>query len=56
LIGDNLESDIAGGKAMGMATILILSGVTRRQDLDGLPAEKMPDRVIEDLTQINDEL
>jgi 4-nitrophenyl phosphatase len=52
LIGDNLEADIAGGKAMGMATILVLSGVARRQDLIGLPASKSPDRVIEDLEKL----
>ena len=52
LIGDNLESDIAGGKAMGMSTILTLTGVTRRVDLVGLSSNLMPDRVIEDLTQI----
>jgi HAD superfamily hydrolase (TIGR01450 family) len=52
LIGDNLEADIAGGKSMGMATILTLSGVARRQDLIGLSPEKTPDAVIEDLTQI----
>ena len=52
LIGDNLEADIAGGKNMGMATILVLTGVARRLDLIGLPMQKSPDRVIDDLTQI----
>jgi HAD superfamily hydrolase (TIGR01450 family) len=52
LIGDNLEADIAGAKAMGMATILTLSGVARRQDLDGRAQASMPDAVIEDLTKI----
>ena len=53
LIGDNLEADIAGAKAMGMATILTLSGVARRQDLVNLPENKKPDAVIEDLTQLS---
>jgi 4-nitrophenyl phosphatase len=52
LIGDNLESDIAGGKKVGMTTILTLTGVARREDLVQLPAEKRPDGVIEDLTGI----
>lgn len=30
LIGDNLESDIAGGLGVGMTTVLLLSGVTTR--------------------------
>lgn len=49
LIGDNLESDIAGARAMGMQAILTLSGVTRRRDLMNLPPEKQPHWVIEDL-------
>jgi HAD superfamily hydrolase (TIGR01450 family) len=51
LIGDNLESDIAGARAMGMQTILTLSGVTRRRDLLNLPAERQPHWVIEDLRE-----
>jgi 4-nitrophenyl phosphatase len=52
LIGDNLESDIAGAKAVGMKTILTLTGVTRRRDLLQAPAEMKPDQVIEDLTEL----
>jgi 4-nitrophenyl phosphatase len=50
LIGDNLESDIAGGKNVGMTTILTLCGISRRDDLPGCPVE--PDGVIEDLTDL----
>jgi 4-nitrophenyl phosphatase len=53
LIGDNLEADIAGGKAMGMVTVLTLTGVARAQDLTGLPEHRTPDRVIRDLTEIS---
>ena len=52
LIGDNLESDVFGAKAVGMRTILTLTGVTRRSDLQNLPAEWQPDLVIEDLTEL----
>jgi len=52
LIGDNLESDILGAKAVGMRTILTLTGVTRRSDLAKLPPEAQPDLVIEDLTEL----
>jgi HAD superfamily hydrolase (TIGR01450 family) len=52
LIGDNLESDIAGGRRLGMHTILTLTGVTRREDLTDLPAGERPDRVIVDLTEM----
>jgi 4-nitrophenyl phosphatase len=49
LIGDNLESDIGGAKRVGMRTLLTLTGVTRREDLAGLPEAERPDGVVEDL-------
>jgi 4-nitrophenyl phosphatase len=52
LIGDNLESDIFGAKAVGMRTILTLTGVSRRSDLTGLSGEWQPDLVVEDLTEL----
>lgn len=52
LVGDNLESDIGGAKAVGMATILSLTGVTRRADLENLPPERKPDWVVDDLRSI----
>jgi HAD superfamily hydrolase (TIGR01450 family) len=52
LIGDNLESDIAGGKRVGMKTILTLTGVGRREDLSALRSAKRPDAVIGDLTEL----
>lgn len=52
IIGDNLESDILGGKSMGMRTILTLTGVTRRTDLARVPPQWQPDLVIEDLTEL----
>ena len=52
LIGDNLESDIAGAKRVGMHTILTLTGVSRQSDVARATAEQRPDRVIADLTQL----
>ena len=52
LIGDNLESDVCGGKSVGMRTILTLSGVTRSRDLVNLADELQPDLVVEDLTEL----
>jgi HAD superfamily hydrolase (TIGR01450 family) len=52
LVGDNLESDIAGGKGVGMRTILTLGGVSTREDAKRLPTERRPDAVIEDLREL----
>jgi len=52
LIGDNLEADIFGAKAVGMRTILTLTGVARRSDLASVPAEFQPDLIVEDLTEL----
>lgn len=52
LIGDNVEADIVGAKALGMKTILTLTGVTRRKDLRDLHPQMQPDAVIEELTEL----
>lgn len=52
LIGDNLESDIAGGRGVGMRTVLVLTGVARREDLARLPDGREPHEVIENLTAL----
>lgn len=52
LVGDNLESDIAGAKGVGMRTILTLTGVTTKADLAELPPDRQPDAVIHDLRDL----
>ena len=52
LIGDNVEADVMGARALGMATILTLTGVTRRRDLLSLPRENQPGAIIEDLREL----
>lgn len=52
LIGDNLESDIAGAKAVGMRTILTLTGITTLQDASRAPDIRKPDAVINDLSEL----
>ncbi len=49
LIGDNLEADILGGKAMGMRTMLVLGGVTRAGEVERLAAPMRPDAVANSL-------
>lgn len=53
LIGDNLESDIAGGRGVGMTTVLTLGGgISSRADAARRPAALRPHGVIEDLRDL----
>jgi 4-nitrophenyl phosphatase len=51
MVGDRLETDIAGGKAAGIQTILVLSGISQRDDVaqaNGL----QPDYILDDITDL----
>jgi glycerol-1-phosphatase len=45
MVGDRISSDIAGGRAAGLATVLVLSGTTARAEAEA--AQPPPDHVIE---------
>ena len=48
MIGDRISSDIAGGRAAGLETILVLSGTTTREQ--AAAADPAPGFVLEDLS------
>lgn len=50
VIGDRLETDILGGKGCGLTTILVLTGISQRQDLEA--SHIKPDYTFESLTQL----
>ena len=52
LVGDNLESDIAGGRGVGMRTILTLTGVATRADAAAAPPHLRPDAIVESLAEL----
>jgi 4-nitrophenyl phosphatase len=52
LVGDNLESDIAGGRGVGMRTVLTLGGVHSRADALRLAPDRRPDWIINDLRDL----
>lgn len=51
VLGDRLETDILAGQRAGLATILVLSGITDRSMLAG--AEIQPDLVFEDVADLH---
>ncbi len=51
IVGDNLVSDIAGGKRAGLTTILVLTGTSGSADLAA--AEVAPDLVLPDLAALS---
>jgi len=50
MIGDRMETDIVAGVESGMETILVLSGVTRREDVARYPYQ--PTRIVESVAEI----
>jgi ribonucleotide monophosphatase NagD (HAD superfamily) len=51
-VGDRLETDIAMGRTAGLATILVLTGITRADD--PAIARWEPDHVLASLTGLLD--
>lgn len=51
MVGDRLNTDIAGGKAAGLHTILVLSGISTREDLAHANGSK-PDFVFADIAEL----
>jgi len=47
MVGDRVSSDIAGGHAAGLETVLVLSGTTSREEAEA--ADPVPDHVVESL-------
>ncbi len=54
MVGDRLYTDIAVGAQAGITSILVLSGETGRQDLEG--SEIQPDYIFEDLGELAKQL
>lgn len=52
MVGDRPETDIMGAKRIGLHTALVLTGVTRAEEVSQLPGEQQPDHVLQDLTEL----
>lgn len=52
VIGDGLLTDIAAARAVGARSILMLTGVSTRAEVDALPAERRPTAVAADAAEL----
>lgn len=52
LLGDNLDSDIAGARRVGMSSALMLTGITSRAEAARAGHERRPDFVVESMTNL----
>jgi 4-nitrophenyl phosphatase len=52
IVGDRLATDIAGGLAAGLKTILLLSGITREKDVQSSSIQ--PDCIMNDINELAD--
>jgi NagD protein len=50
MVGDTMATDIKGGVESGMATILVLTGVTRREDVARYPFQ--PAQIVDSVAEI----
>ena len=51
IVGDGLETDVRGGSALGLKTVLLMSGVTSSQQLEH--SELQPDLVYQDISALH---
>jgi NagD protein len=54
MIGDRMDTDVVSGLEAGLHTVLVLTGVTKRDVADGYPYR--PSRVVESVAELVDEL
>lgn len=52
MIGDRLDTDIAGARALGLPSALVLTGVSTREDARSAPESLRPDLVVDSLTEL----
>jgi NagD protein len=51
MVGDRMDTDMVAGVESGMETILVLSGVTGREDVERYPYQ--PTRIVDSVADID---
>jgi NagD protein len=54
MVGDRMDTDIVSGLEAGMHTVLVLTGITSRDDVERFPYR--PSRVVDSIAELIDEL
>ncbi|MEQ7126790.1 HAD-IIA family hydrolase [Actinopolymorpha sp. B11F2] len=54
MIGDRMDTDVISGVEAGLRTVLVLSGVTRREEIERFPYR--PSRVVDSVADLLDEI
>ena len=54
MIGDRMDTDVVAGIEAGFETILVLAGVTKRDDVERFPYR--PDRIVDSVADLVDEV
>ncbi|MDZ8170815.1 HAD-IIA family hydrolase [Microbacterium xanthum] len=52
VVGDRLDTDIAGARRAGLRSALVLTGITTRRDVAAAPVDRQPDFIFEDLRDL----
>jgi len=56
IIGDRIDTDVKAGKSIGSDTALVLTGITREEDLPKIPPELKPTYVFKNLYELVEKL
>ena len=52
MVGDRVSTDVGMGRRAGTATALVLTGETRREDLEALPPDEQPSFVLDRIDRL----
>ena len=53
MVGDRLNTDIEFAKAGGIASMLVLTGISKRDEIEGPDAKTVPDYLINSLGDLD---